>query len=358
MVAVAVLAAPFQADAASQVFVSLEYQILPGVTGCADASAFRTGVKNQLGYDPFRSQAERRVAVQVGRGEAGYQGLIHWTDAEGHDVGQRRLTTRRSGCADIVNNVAFAVAVQIQLLAALERPRSAPRVAASSSPRVAATPPPASSTPPSATADTPTAQRSPPIDETRPPEHRAPVAAEPATTVTSAQPPRARPASPLQLSIGGGPSLALALATHPTANGRLFIEARRHWLSFELALDASLPATQRDGGAAGFSLQRYAAAGAACGHGPIVGACVIGALDRLQASGLGVDMPLHPAGFAGQVGARIFARHDLGTRYFAALRVEGLVMLYRWTVVVNELPAWTTPRVGALIGADVGARFF
>jgi len=32
-------------------------------------------------------------------------------------------------------------------------------------------------------------------------------------------------------------------------------------------------------------------------------------------------------------------------------------MLSTWTVTLNQIAAWTTPRVGALIGLDVGARF-
>jgi hypothetical protein len=57
------------------------------------------------------------------------------------------------------------------------------------------------------------------------------------------------------------------------------------------------------------------------------------------------------------VGARIAAAVDFSARYFAAARVDGLVMLTSWTVTLNQAPAWTTPRVGALVGVDVGARF-
>jgi hypothetical protein len=51
------------------------------------------------------------------------------------------------------------------------------------------------------------------------------------------------------------------------------------------------------------------------------------------------------------------ARRNLGGRSFVAARLEALAMLSVWNVTLNEAVAWTTPRVGALVGLDVGARF-
>ena len=352
------------ARAATPVFVSLDYQVLPGSVGCADANGFRNSVQRQLGYDPFRSRAERHVAVQVGRNETGYDGRIQWTDAQGRDVGQRRLTTRRPGCSDIVNNVAFAVAVQIQLLAAMGPPAPTPPSASRAVPpppsrAVAPPPPPPVVAPPAESiAAPPVARTASAAPEAPPAADASPAPAIPA--VTADAPPTSKPpaAHALRLSVGLGPSLALALAPRPTADARLFVAARAGWMSFELAFAALLPVQQQGSTEAGFSLRRYAAAGAACGHGRVFGACVTGVLARLEADGRGVDMPLQPTGFSGQLGVRAFASHDLGDRYFAALRVEGLGIVSRWTVRVNEVPVWTTPRLAALIGADFGARFF
>jgi hypothetical protein len=58
------------------------------------------------------------------------------------------------------------------------------------------------------------------------------------------------------------------------------------------------------------------------------------------------------------LGVRIAATHDFGDRYFAGARLEGLVMLSPWTVTLNDTAAWTTPRVGGLIGLDFGMNFF
>ncbi len=118
-----------------------------------------------------------------------------------------------------------------------------------------------------------------------------------------------------------------------------------------------MPATKNEVDGTGFSLDRFAGGAAACGHARAFAACVTGTLGVLRARGTGVDAPAAPSGMFSQVGARIAATLDFGGRYFAAARLDGLVMLSTWTVTLNQTAAWTTPRVGALIGVDVGARF-
>jgi hypothetical protein len=137
----------------------------------------------------------------------------------------------------------------------------------------------------------------------------------------------------------------------------MFVRASGDALSLELAADAALPVTRDDVGGGGFSLDRFAASAAGCGHTGPFAACVTGALGRYQAHGFGVDAPAAPAGFFSQVGARIMATRDFA-RYFAALRADGLIMTSRSTVTLNQTRVWTTPRVGALFGLDLGAHFF
>jgi hypothetical protein len=57
------------------------------------------------------------------------------------------------------------------------------------------------------------------------------------------------------------------------------------------------------------------------------------------------------------VGARLGATKELG-RWAASLHADGLVMLSRWNVSLNDTVVWTVPRVGGLIGADLAVRFF
>ena len=324
------------AHAAPQTFVALEYQVVPGAIGCADVSAFRTAVRNQLGFDPFRPAAERKVAVQIARGDLGYEGKIRWTDAGGRVAGDRHLSTGRRECAEIANNLAFALAVQIQLLAAL-----AP-----------ATPPPSPA--PRASVATPP-QASPPVTP-RPSAAPTVPPAEPSSPLVPPTPPPA--ARPLRLAVGFGPSLALALAPRPTATGRVFVSGRLSGLSLEFALDGALPVRQQEASGIGFSLTRFAAEAALCGHHGAFAACATGALGLIEARGFGVDAPRTATGLATQLGLRLTAARDLSTRLYVTARVEGMLLPHRWTVTLNDTATWTTPRVAAVLGVDLGVRIF
>jgi hypothetical protein len=324
-VVVGMAAAPLgsAARAAPPTLVALEYEVAPEAAGCPGADEFRASVGRQLGYDPFRPSADRRVAVQIARKEPGFDGRIRWSDAEGRWVGERRWSSRRQECDEIAASLAFSVAVQVQLLATLAPATPAPAAAP-------AAPPPAPAAP--APADGVAARPTPP----------------------PAPPPRG---PRLQLSLGLGPSLAVGLGPQPTALGRLFVAGRLAWASLEIAVDAALPTTRHEVDGSGFSLDRYAATAAACGHARALAACLLGTLGVLQARGFGVDAPSAPAGLFSQAGARIAATRDFGDRYFGAARVDALVMLGARNVTLNETVAWTTPRVGALLGLDFGARF-
>ena len=314
-----IAAAARAARAAPQTLVSLEYETAPDASGCPDADEFRASVARQLHYDPFRPTADRRVAVQIARKDVGFEGRIRWTDADGNWVGDRKLTSRRPECREIAASLAFTVAVQAQLLATPAPPEPEP-----------APPPP----PPPAPVEIPTVVAPPP-----PP------------------PPPPPPVRPLTFAVGLGPAAGLGVAPQPTGLARLFVSGRRSRGSLEIAVDAALPTTRDEVDGASVSLDRFAGSGAACGHARAFAACVTGTLGLFRARGSGVDMPLSPSGLFSQVGARIAGTLDLGDRFFLAGRLDGLVMLSRWTVKINEMAAWTTPRVGALIGVDVGVRF-
>jgi len=338
----ALVAAQASARAAAPTLVSLEYEIAPGIDGCPGAEQFRASVGRQLGYDPFRATAEKRVAVQIARKEIGFDGRIRWSDAEGQWVGDRRLSSRRGECADIAASLAFSVAVQIQLLAALA---PAPAVDPNAAPAATDTTPTAVPTPAASREETAPAR-----------EKRSAAAAGPVEVALPAPPPE--PSSEFRLSIGAGPSLAISVAPHTAGLARLFASGRVGHFSLEIAGDAALPVTQTDAAGRGFKMDRFAAEAAACGHVSLLAACLTGTAGRLQAHGLGVDMKESPAAWFSQLGARIAASYDFSDRYFAAARVDGLVMTAPVNVMLNQTLIWTTPRVGAVLGLDLGARFF
>ena len=89
----------------------------------------------------------------------------------------------------------------------------------------------------------------------------------------------------------------------------------------------------------------------------MVAACATATVGVLRARGTGVDAPASPVGLFSQVGGRLAATWDFAGRTFASAHVDGLVMLSPWTVTLNAMTAWTTPRVGSLIGLDFGVGF-
>jgi hypothetical protein len=333
------------AHAASPITVAIDYEIAPASVDCPDLEAFRASVRRQLGYDPFRPEAERRVAVQISRRESGFSGRIRWSDAQGNWVGDRRLSTTRSDCAGIAASVAFSVAVQVQLMAAL----------APASPEPVVTPPaPPSPAPIASAPDATNTDRNPTVEELRPEPKRPPVEVTPAIV----QPVPPRRAQQLTLSVGLGPSIAFRVAPQATGVGRFFVRGGVGPFSVELGGDAALPVSQNEAGASGFSLDRFSATAAACGHVSALAACVTGTLGRLQAHGFGVDQRASPVGYFSQAGARVMATHSVGESFFATARVDGLIMVSPSTVMLNDVAVWTTPRICALLGFDLGARFF
>ncbi len=373
MVAVCGLAAiEASARAATPALVSLEYEIAPGTDGCPDADQFRASVARQLRYDPFRATASKRVAVQIARKEIVFEGRIRWSDAEGHWVGDRRLSSRHVECSEIAASVAFSVAVQIQLLAALApatptdsnaaAARSAVPSPSSSAPSSPSSSPPSSFPSSSSASLSPSPSPSPPAPVTSPEANAPPERAHTAEVVSpvdvAVPVAPAESASSFRLSIGAGPSVALGVAPRTAGIGRLFASGRVGHFSLEIGGEAALPVTQQDATGKGFSLDRFAAEVAACGHASALAFCVTSTVGRMQAHGLGVDMSESPVGWFSQLGARIAAAYDFSDRFFAAGRVDGLVMTAPTEVTLNKTVVWTTPRVGAQLGLDFGARFF
>ncbi|HSY40355.1 MAG TPA: hypothetical protein VLA79_12525, partial [Polyangia bacterium] len=121
--------------------------------------------------------------------------------------------------------------------------------------------------------------------------------------------------------------------------------------------DAALPATQREPDGSGFSLERFAAGAAVCGHAWAFAACLTTTVGLLRARGLELDAPASSSGLFSQLGARVGVAENLG-RYFVAARTDALVMLSSWTVRLNETAVWTTPRVDLVVGFDLGVHFF
>ena len=108
----------FAAPAAAQappLKVTLVYET-PAGAGCPNDSVFRAGVTHRLGYDPFRADASLHVAMRTFETSSGLSGLVEWHDDSFAVKGEQHFSPKRRDCAHLVDEMAFAVAVQIQLL--------------------------------------------------------------------------------------------------------------------------------------------------------------------------------------------------------------------------------------------------
>jgi hypothetical protein len=327
----AVVAAAAGVANASPEGVRLEYAA-DEQAACPAEEELRRMVVEQLKYDPFDPQAEQRVAVSVARTDGGFQGRIAWMEADGRLLGERVLSSRGRDCRELAANVAFAVALQLQLV---DRRNSH---AAGAAPPNAEPP----TSPPKADDPTP---RSPP--EPEPPSQPPP-----------APPP---PEQPLparwRLLVGAGPGVATGMTPRVSALGRLFIAARLERWSAEVAADAAWPATQREPDGSGVLVHALGSTAAGCGHAGVASACVLGRLGWMRARGVGVKAPNTSWGRFVEVGMRLAMTKELG-RLSISLHADGLVMLSRWDVVLNDAVVWTVPRVGGGVGVDLALRFF
>ena len=58
-----------------------------------------------------------------------------------------------------------------------------------------------------------------------------------------------------------------------------------------------------------------------------------------------------------EVGMRLAGTREFG-RFMVSVHADGLVMLSRWNVVLNDAVVWSVPRIGGVVGLDVALRFF
>jgi hypothetical protein len=326
---VTVTAWPWSANAAIDTLVRLEYQA-DEQGGCVGEDELRRMVTDQLGHDPFSPDAAQRVAVGIAKTETGFQGRIVWTEAGGRSVGERLLSSRSRDCGDIAANLAFAVALQLQLV---ERGVSKDGGAAVAD----------GERPPPKTADQ--TERAPVIPERAPPATESP------------RVPGQAPPARLVLAVGAGPAVGVGMVPDATMFGRLFVVARLRRLSAELGADAALPVTLREPDGTGVVMNATGISAAGCAHVSVMSACALSRLGWLRGRGTGIAEPHTSWGRFTEIGVRLAGSTELG-RFIISLHADGLVTLARWNVVLNDAVVWSVPRVGAVVGLDVALRFF
>lgn len=360
VMAVVVLAAsPHAATGAIDTAVRLEYQT-DEADGCVGERELRRMVAEQLGHDPFKSDADRQVAIAITRSETGFQGRIVWTEKDGRPAGRRVLSSRSRDCQEIGANVAFTVALQLQLMEA--RRSSGGSGAAPSGPTPSGAAPSSSGPSNPGASNAASSSAAPSTDE---PPVIPPRPANPAPKESDERPPPAAdtPAGPagtpdpITLAVGAGPAAAVRLLPETAALGRVFVMARWRQVSVEVGGDATRTATQREPDASAVAIDAIGASAAGCGHLSLMAACVLGRITWLRAKGSGVDVPAEAGTRFSQVGLRLGVARSFG-RFAVGVHADGLWALSVWNVLLNDTIVWTVPRASGLIGVDLALRIF
>ncbi len=112
---VVLMASP--SHAGGEVLVALDYETDPALLECPSAADFRKEIVRQLGHDPFRDSAPRRMVVRLFSAASRIGGRVEWRDASDRWEGERTFSSRNESCAQMARAMALATAIQVQLLA-------------------------------------------------------------------------------------------------------------------------------------------------------------------------------------------------------------------------------------------------
>lgn len=354
--------------------VILKYQ---STGGCLDAAEFKASVVSRVGYDPFADGGTAAAVVHIRPGPGEAAGHIAWFDAAGQPLGQQSFPSTNRDCLELSRAVAFALALQIELFTVKSAPArlgAAPTRTGVAPMRTAAAPIRTGAAPEAATAASAPESEAPGGGggprELTPVEQRAPVAEANAAATSAASerlgpplppPPPPPPPPGLRekgvLAAGVGASVGLGMSRAPTGLGRAFGTLGWQRFAVELSGEVSLLSTMRRGDGAGVS-QRTAFAGlAACAlHAPWQGCLVVkGGGARL--AGEQIERSSSAWVWSAATGARAAFTKPLGSRFFASVRAEGVVFLYRWTASLDDMPVFTTHRWAGVLGLDAGVVF-
>jgi hypothetical protein len=317
------------AVAEPRLFVKLEYESDPSLSGCPSAADFAALVTKQLSYDPFRAESNHRVVARAEPSGDGLRGFVRWYDATGAERGERELRANDRDCAAFARAMGFAIAVQVQLMNTEQALATGEGV-----------------------------EKGP---DTRPPASGGSPVTPPGVRRAAPRPAARTPARDERASaeylLGLGPGVGLGLAPRAVAQGRIFAEVRTENLGLELGAEAILPSRRETANGEGFEQRITLGSVAGCVSLGVLFGCALQKLGVLEVQGFGVDVPRAPAGFVAQSGIRLGVGHRLGAHAFGALRVEALFALTRWEVVLNRRQVWTAPPVSLTFGGDLAVLF-
>ena len=136
---------PKQTRAMPSQHFRLKYAVAPGLR-CPAEKQLRSEVASRMAHDPWKRDARRVIHVQISSSVGGMEAKIWIREAAGQEVGKRSFRSTQGNCAELLEHVAFHLALVIDPLG-VRRPR-APRPPAGKASSVTAKPARATQTPP------------------------------------------------------------------------------------------------------------------------------------------------------------------------------------------------------------------
>jgi len=297
--------------------VALHYEVESAVRGCPSATELRAAIVEQVGADPFsgpESSDPYGIHVRVAREGSSLGARLAWSDEAGTPFGERRLVSEDGDCLELARGIAFAVAVQLQLLAGAPRPPSptAPKAAPKPAPSPAPEP------------------------------KREPV------VITS-------PARSVLVGLGG----LARVGSQPAVAAGLHTFAALGTRAWALAVDAhaTLPTSAQAGPESSISAREIGLGAAPCLRRGLLDGCVVGSVTLVSVQGKGVDHARTDSTVGFGLGLRIQLAWPWTERLAAVAHVDVLAQLTQRDVLLNYEPVWSTAPVAVAVGLDVAAIF-
>ena len=105
-----------RAEGEPRVALSLNWMRLPGAESCIDAGGLARSVERHLGREVFVSPtaATRIVEAWVAPARPGWHVALRASDANGHPIGQRELTSPEESCTSLNRAIVIAVGLLAQ----------------------------------------------------------------------------------------------------------------------------------------------------------------------------------------------------------------------------------------------------
>jgi hypothetical protein len=308
----------------------VEYVIDPALASrCPNERSMRDFVLARLNYDPFDGRPGLFISARVLRLASQLRGELEIKDAEGRLLGTREVSSMQEDCTELVQTMAFAVAIAID-----------PRTNANPSPRSAKVPP--NPERPRMLEENGNAPPSEP-----PPVDRAVSVAGPSTTSTPT----------MRLRLGAGAQMSTGILPSTLAWG-IFGLGSLHGQRFSLDLEGGgfLPSA-RDTSLGRVTAWLVVATVAPCWHGDPWLVCPRGSVGLLHGSADVQDPHDRTTPYVG-VGAQVGLEVPLGRRLFGRIVGHLDAPVSPTTLEIDGSPAWTTPPANGGLTATFVGDFF